>query len=258
MPPIPPKAALVPVPLPVIPRTEAEKEELIRSMLPLVNHIVNRMGLFLPPHISQDDLISAGVIGLLDAVERYDPARGSSIKTFCSFRIRGEILDELRRLDWVPRSVHREARALESVQDTLAQRLGREPNEEELRVELKMSPVEFTELLDRIRPATYFSLQEPVFDSEGGEALAHEEVLADEGTPTPFASLLNAEDKAILRSTMEKLPAQQLHVLSLYYMEGLRLKEIAEILDITESRVSQVHTLAITRLRAAFLRERKR
>jgi RNA polymerase sigma factor for flagellar operon FliA len=253
----PPKLTIVPV-SPAIVRTEAEKEEIIRSMLPLVNHIVNRMGLFLPPHISQDDLVSAGVIGLLNAVDRYDPSRGTSLKTFCSFRIRGEVLDELRRLDWVPRSVHREARALEAAQDALAQKLGREPVEEELRASLQMSPAEFTDLLDRIRPATYFSLQEPVFDSDGGESLSHEDVLPDEGVASPFASLLNEEDKAILRSTMEKLPVQQLQVLSLYYMEGLRLKEIAEILDITESRVSQVHTLAISRLRVSFIKERRR
>ena len=239
-------------------RTPEERDELIRSLLPLVQHIVARMGLFLPPHVSQDDLVSAGVVGLIDAIERYDPTRGSSIKTFCTFRIRGGILDELRRLDWVPRSVHREARALEAAQATIAQRLGHEPTEDELCSELKMDRKEFDEMLERIRPATYLSLQEPVFDSEEGDSLNHEDIVADEAALSPFASLLNEEDKVILRRTMDKLPAQQVQVLSLYYMENLRLKEIAAILDITESRVSQVHTLAITRLRAAFLKERKR
>jgi RNA polymerase sigma factor for flagellar operon FliA len=251
-----PKFPLVPVP-PAVSRTPEERDTLIRSMLPLVQHIVSRMGLYLPPHIAQDDLVSAGVIGLLDAVERYDPSRGSSLKTFCSFRIRGEILDELRRLDWVPRSVHRDARALEAAQETVAQRHGREPTEEEVAAELKIGKKEFGELLDRIRPVTYFSLQEPVFESENGDSMSHEDVIADEDALSPFASLLNEEDKLILRRTMEKLPVQQLHVLTLYYMENLRLKEIAEILGITESRVSQVHTLAISRLRAAFFRERK-
>ncbi len=226
-------------------------------MLPLVNHIVSRMGLFLPPHIAKDDLISAGVIGLIDAVERYDPSRAASLKTFCSFRIRGEVLDELRRLDWVPRAIHREARMLEAAQDGVAQRFGREPTEEELCQELKISRQELTEMLDRIRPVTYFSLQEPVFTSDEGDSLSHEDVVADDSATTPFASLLNEEDKAILRKIMEKLPVQQLHVLTLYYMENLRLKEIAEILDITESRVSQIHTLAMTRLRSAFFRGEK-
>jgi len=242
---------------PVIQRTEAERHELIQSMLPLVQHIVSRMGLFLPPHIAQDDLVSAGVIGLIDAVERYDPARGSSLKTFCSFRIRGEVLDELRRLDWVPRSVHRDARRLEQTQDAIAQRKGREPTEDELAAELGLTLPELNELLDRIRPATYFSLQEPAFDNEGGDSLSHEDIIADPTATSPFASLLNEEDKVILRRTMEKLPVQQLHVLTLYYMENLRLKEIAEILGITESRISQVHTLAISRLRSAFFKERK-
>lgn len=147
--------------------TEAERDALIRSMIPLVHHIVARMGLFLPPHIAQEDLVSAGVIGLIDAVERYDASRGSSLKTFCSFRIRGEVLDELRRLDWVPRSVHREARMLEGAQEAIAQRLGREPTEDELCQELHIGRQQLTELLDRIKPTTYFSLQEPIYEGEG-------------------------------------------------------------------------------------------
>ncbi|HEY8965567.1 MAG TPA: FliA/WhiG family RNA polymerase sigma factor [Candidatus Methylacidiphilales bacterium] len=256
-PPLPRRAAATPAP-PVVARTEQERDELIRSLLPLVNHVVARMGLYLPPHIAQDDLISAGVMGLLDAVDRYDPSRGTTLKTYCSFRIRGQILDELRRLDWVPRSVHKDARTLEAAQEAASQRLGREPTEDELAKELGISVKDLLELLDRIRPATYFSLQEPVFNSDEGDSLSHEDVVPDPNSPTPFASLLNEEDKVILRRTMEKLPVQQLHVLTLYYMENLRLKDIAAVLDITESRVSQVHTLAITRLRSTFLRERKR
>ncbi len=255
--PLPRRAAAVPPGPPPVKRTEEERDALVRSLLPLVNHVVARMGLYLPPHISQDDLISAGVMGLLDAVDRYDPTRGTTLKTYCSFRIRGQILDELRRLDWVPRSVHKDARTLEAAQEAVAQRLGREPTEAELAKEMGMGVQELLEMLDRIRPATYFSLQEPVFNSDEGDSLSHEDVVPDPSAMTPFASLLNEEDKAILRRTMEKLPVQQLHVLTLYYMENLRLKDIAEILNITESRVSQVHTLAITRLRSTFLKERK-
>ena len=256
--PLPRRAAALQPPGPLVKRTEEERDELIRSMLPLVNHVVARMGLYLPPHIAQDDLISAGVMGLLDGVDRYDPSRGTTLKTYCTFRIRGQVLDELRRLDWVPRSVHKDARTLEAAQDAVAQRLGREPTEDELAKEMGLSVKDLLEMLDRIRPVTYFSLQEPVFNSEEGDSLSHEDVVADPSGITPFASLLNEEDKAILRRTMEKLPVQQLHVLTLYYMENLRLKDIAEVLNITESRVSQVHTLAMTRLRSTFLKERKR
>ncbi len=238
-------------------KSPEERDLLIRSMLPLVVHVVSRMSLYFPPHTSKEDLISAGVIGLIDALNRYNPDRGSSVKTFCSLRIRGAVLDELRRLDWVPRSIHRASRALEAAQDAVAHRLGREATEEEVALEMKMTMEEFAELLERVKPCTYLSLNEPAYDSGEGDALTHEEVIADNQTPDAVMHLLNDEDKAILRNIFEKLPRQQLQVLSLYYMENLKLKEIAEIMDVTESRVSQIHTLAIIRLRSSFLRERQ-
>jgi RNA polymerase sigma factor for flagellar operon FliA len=238
-------------------KTPEERDTLIQSMLPLVGHIVSRMSLYFPAHTSKEDLISAGVIGLIDALNRYDPNRGSSVKTFCSLRIRGAVLDELRRLDWVPRSVHREARLLEQAQEAVAKRLNREPLEREVAQEMGLSLEQFEELLDRVKPCTYISLNEAAYFSDEGDSLTHEEVLADNRMQDAVMRLLNAEDKAILRRIVEKLPKQQLQVLSLYYMENLRLKEIAQIMDVTESRVSQIHTLAIIRLRAAFLKERQ-
>jgi RNA polymerase sigma factor FliA len=238
-------------------KSPEERGELIVSLLPLVNQVVSRMSLYFPAHTSKDDLVSAGVIGLIDALNRYDPSRGSSVKTFCALRIRGAVLDELRRLDWVPRSVHRDARALETAQETVSRRLNREPTEEEIAAEMGITPEALYELLDRVKPTTFLSLDEAVFDSGEGESLTHEEVLPDNNTPDAVMRLLNEEDKVILRKIVEKLPKPQLQVLSLYYMESMRLKEIAQIMSITESRVSQIHTLAITRLRAAFFRERQ-
>jgi RNA polymerase sigma factor FliA len=237
-------------------KSTEEQIALAESLLPLVHHIVSRMSLYFPPHTSRDDLISAGVIGLLDGLEKYDEKRGASLKSYCALRIRGAVLDELRRLDWVPRSVHKDARMLEAAQEAVARQLDREPTEEEVAAELKLSKEEFDLLLERVKPCTYLSLQESVFESEEGESLTHEDVLADEHASDAVMRLLNEEDKVILRETFKKLPKQQVHVLSLYYMENLKLKEIALIMSITESRVSQIHTLAITRLRAAFFKQR--
>ena len=237
---------------------DPEREKTIESMLPLVHHIVSRMALYLPPHLSREDLVSAGVIGLIDAVDRYDPKKGTALKTYCSLRIRGSILDELRRLDWVPRSVHREARELQKAQDAAAQKVGREPTEEEIRNEMGLDSEEFAQLLARIRPTSYFSLQEPIYDNGDGDALTHEEILADNRAQDAVEVVLHEEDKKIVKEQLQNLPLAQMQVLTLYYMENLRLKEIAEILDLTESRVSQIHTMAVSRLRSSFKRERKR
>lgn len=235
----------------------SEREQAIESMLPLVKHIVARLAIYLPPHISRDDLASAGIVGLIDAVDRYSDDKGCSLKTYCSIRIRGAILDELRRLDWVPRSVHRDARRLSETQEILAQELGREPDDEEIRERMGLDNEEWEELLERVKPLSYFSLQEAASQGDDVNPLLHEEILADPRAHDAVTSLLQEEDKTILRSQLQELPPQQLQVLTLYYMEDLRLKEIAEILNLTESRVSQIHTLAINRLRAAFLRKRR-
>lgn len=255
----------VPAPTGAIVPAEKSKSGLTRnqkieSMLTLVNHIVNRVAIYLPPQITKEDLVSAGVIGLIDAVDRYDPQKGTSLKTYCSLRIRGAVLDELRRLDWTPRSVYRDSRELQRAQERVAQKMGREPTEEETRQEMGLTEEEFRKLLERIRPTTYFSLQEPIRESSSGEgdAMLHEEVVADPRGKDAITLALTEEDKKIVRDQLQQLPMAQMQVLSLYYMEDLRLKEIAEILNLTESRISQIHTLAVHRLRSAFFRARKR
>jgi RNA polymerase sigma factor FliA len=234
-----------------------DRDKQIEEMLPLVRHIASRMAMFLPPHVAKDDLVSAGVVGLIDGVDRYDATKGASLRSYCALRIRGAIVDELRRLDWVPRSIHRDARHLSETQEKLAQQFGREPLEDEIRSELGMEMEQFHEFLDRTKPASYFSLQEPVHNSDESEPLTHEEVLSDPKGSDAISQILHMEDKEILMDQLQRLPLQQLRVLTLYYLEGLRLKEIAEILDITESRVSQIHTLAINRLRGQFDRVRQ-
>ncbi|MES2309280.1 MAG: FliA/WhiG family RNA polymerase sigma factor, partial [Verrucomicrobiota bacterium] len=208
-------------------------------------------------HITKDDLVSSGVLGLMDAITRYDPSRGASLNSYCHLRIRGAVLDELRRLDWVPRTVHEDAKKLEKAQEKLAALHGREPEEEEIRQELGLNVQEFSELLDRIKPISFLSLQEPAYNDDNGEALTHEEVIPDNKAENALGNLLRSEDHELLKEQLQLLPKQQLIVLSLYYYEGLRLREIAEVMDLTESRVSQIHALAVSRLKKFFEKQRK-
>jgi RNA polymerase sigma factor for flagellar operon FliA len=236
--------------------TPGNRDQIIEQHLPLVRHIVGRMMMHLPSHVCADDLFSAGVMGLIQAVDRYNCDRGANLKTYCTLRIRGAILDELRRQDWVPRSVHREARRLQEAQSKIAQRFGREPKEEEVAAELGLGLDAFHDLLDRVKPVSFVSIQEPVLGGDSGDPLFKEETLADQNASDSLKELLSSEDRTILIEQLKLLPKQQTQVLSLYYIEDLRLKEIAEIMGLTESRVSQIHTLAISRLRSAFERAR--
>ncbi len=226
-----------------------EQHDLIVSMLPLVKTVVGRIAISLPPHISQDDLLSAGLIGLMDAVRRYDATKGSSLKSYVAMRVRGAVLDELRSMDWAPRSVHRQARDFRKVQQALEQRLGREASEEELAEEMHLSIEELERYMANIRPALFISLQD--VRSQGLEGdLTQEECIQDVRTRNPLESTLNEERHRLVVETIQSLSPIEQKVLALYYYEDLRLKEIAETLNVTESRVSQIHTLAIQRLRS--------
>ncbi len=238
--------------------SQREKEILIESLLPLVKQVVNRMSQFLPSQFTREELMSAGTLGLLDAVKRYDHRKGSSLNTYCSLRIRGAVLDELRRLNWLPRSVHRDARKLAQIQDQLAQALGREATTHEIQRELKMGDKKFLAFLNKVKPVTFFSLQEPAFNVDGSNSVLNEEILPDDDAKSASEEMLQQEDRQLLVTCLNKLSKSQTQVLVLYYIEDLRLKEIADILHLTESRVSQIHTLAMNRLRTIFQRERAR
>lgn len=242
---------------PVETKSRLSHEKQIESLLPLVRQVANRLAVFLPTYISRDELISAGVFGLMDAVKRFDPKKGSSLNTYCSLRIRGAILDELRRLDWVPRTVHHDAKKLAQAHERLAQVLGREASEDEVKAELNLSDGEYQRLIDRVKPVAFFSLHEPAYGSDE-DAVLNEEIVADSHMLNASQQMLLQEDRDILLTSLRSLPKTQAQVLVLYYIEDLQLKEIAEILQLTESRISQIHTLAIVRLRTIFERERQR
>jgi RNA polymerase sigma factor for flagellar operon FliA len=228
----------------------ADREETIRGLLYLVQHIAGRLVARLPAHVAKEDLISAGVVGLIDAVDRYDSSKGCSLKTYSSLRIRGAMVDELRSQDWVPRTVHRDEKIYEQASDKLSQKFGREATPEEIRKELGMTPQAFEQFTERTQTLASFSLNESWSD-EDGNSMDRGEIMPNLATPTALDEILRDEDRALLHGELNRLPRTEKLVLSLYYMEDLRLKEIAQILSVSESRVSQIHTQALQRLTAA-------
>jgi RNA polymerase sigma factor FliA len=232
------------------PTVSADREETIRGLLYLVQHIAGRLVARLPSHIAKEDLISAGVVGLIDAVDRYDASKGCSLKTYSSLRIRGAMVDELRSQDWVPRTVHRDEKIYEQAAEKLSQKFGREACPEEIRKELGMTLQAFELFSERTQTITSFSLNE-AWSDEDGNTIDRGDIMPDTSTPTALDEILRDEDRALLHGELDRLPRNEKLVLCLYYMEDLRLKEIALILEVSESRVSQIHTEALRRLTTA-------
>ena len=224
------------------------KEKLILEYAPLIKFIAQKIAVRLPSNIEFDDLVSSGVIGLMDAIDKYDPSRDNKFKTYAEFRIRGAILDELRAQDWVPRSVREKAKQLERAHARLEQQLGRVPTEDEITSELQMSKDEYYELLNQVKSVSILSLDEAgSFNSSDRKSILS--LLESCKIPSPITQLNLKSVKEVVTRAIESLPEKQRLVLSLYYYEDLNLKEIGEVLDVTESRVSQLHTQAILWLR---------
>lgn len=224
------------------------KEKLILEYAPLIKFIAQKIAVRLPSNIEFDDLVSSGVIGLMDAIDKYDPTRDNKFKTYAEFRIRGAILDELRAQDWVPRSVREKAKQLERAHVRLEQQLGRVPTEDEITSELNISKEEYFELLNQVKSVSILSLDEAgSFNSSDRKSILS--LLESCKIPSPLTQLNLKAVKEVVTKAIEALPEKQRLVLSLYYYEDLNLKEIGDVLDVTESRVSQLHTQAILWLR---------
>lgn len=226
-----------------------QKQHIIQEFSPLVKFIAQKISLRLPANIELDDLMSAGVIGLMDAIEKYDPARDNKFKTYAEFRVRGAILDELRAQDWIPRSMREKAKGIERSFQKLEQKLGRSATEEEVAKDLGMPLDEFQSTLHQCKSVSLLSLDEVgTFSNGDRKSLLG---LLEAGRDTnPLVQLAGSELREQLAESIEDLPEKQRMVLSLYYYEDMNLKEIGEILEVTESRVSQLHTQAVLRLRS--------
>jgi RNA polymerase sigma factor FliA len=229
----------------------AARERLVVAYSPLVKYVAGRMGSGLPQHVEEADLISYGLVGLINAIERFDLEREIKFETYAMTRIKGAIIDELRSLDWVPRSVRARAREIERANVKLESRLQRSPTDEELAAELEITVEEFQESLIAISNSTIAALDElwMVSDSSG-DTVSLLDTLPDQSAPDPVAVVDASELKDRLADAIARLPEREKLVIALYYYENLTLREIGEVLGVTESRISQLHTKAVLRLRS--------
>ena len=231
-------------------RDRRVRDRLILTYAPLVKYVAGRLGSGLPAHVDDDDLVSYGLLGLIGAIERYDPDRDVKFETYAIARIKGSIIDELRSLDWVPRSVRSRARDIERAIGELESRLGRAPTDEEIAGKLGVSEDELNESLSEISRTSIAALDELWTVSSGGDSVALIDTIEDEQGPNPQAALDETELREAIADAISRLPEREKLVVTLYYYEELTLREIGEVLGVTESRVSQLHTKAILRLKA--------
>jgi len=220
----------------------------VRSHLPLVRQVVQRILPRKPPEVATEDLISWGVVGLLDAMRKYDHEREASFATYAQYRIRGSILDYLRRCDWLPRSVRQRSHDVEAATTELEHRFGRPPTIDEVASAMGMSVAEYSQTLWSCGPVTLVPTAELCF-GRGEESLSGDEVISDGCASGPMSHLLRKERVAILAEAIQTLPEKERIVVSFYYFEGLTMREVAEALHLTEGRISQLHTQAMARLR---------
>jgi RNA polymerase sigma factor for flagellar operon FliA len=227
------------------------RERLVVAYSPMVKFVAGRLGAGLPSHVDDADLISYGLMGLIGAIERFEPERGIKFETFAMTRIRGAIIDELRSLDWVPRSVRARAREIEAVQAKLEHELQRAPSEAELAARLDITEDELQTSLLEIANSSVYALDElwTVSDSSGDQ-VSLLDTISDPRAEDPQESLASSEIKDRLTEAISSLPEREQLVVALYYYENLTLREIGEVLGVTESRVSQLHTKAVMRLKS--------
>jgi RNA polymerase sigma factor FliA len=227
------------------------RERLVVAYSPLVKYVSGRMASGLPAHVDEADLISYGLVGLINAIERFEPAREIKFETYAITRIKGAIIDELRTQDWVPRSVRARAREIERANAKLEHQLQRAPTDEEMATELKISVEDFQDFLLQISNSTVAALDELWTTSDSsGDAVSLLDTIHDPDAPDPAAVMDQTDLKDRVADAIARLPEREKLVVALYYYENLTLREIGEVLGVTESRVSQLHTKAVLRLRS--------
>jgi RNA polymerase sigma factor FliA len=230
-------------------KRDENKETLILNYLPLVKYVAGRLSVTLPSHVDRNDLVSSGTIGLMNAIENFDPQFKTKFETYAIIRIKGAMLDELRSLDWVPRSAREKFCLLQKAYAKLEQRYGRPATDIEVAKELGISTEELSQLLMEEKSVTVLSLNEILnYDDSENKSVAMINSVKDDNQASPYDNAELEEKKEMVAECIEQLPEQERIVITLYYYESLMLKEIGKVLNISESRVSQIHTKAIIRL----------
>lgn len=227
---------------------EAEREELIRSFLPLVKRVVHRLAGRLPAEVDVKEMLNSGIIGLVDALEKYDPRHETNFSTYAQFRIRGAILDSFRSQDWAPRSLRHKAHKLESAYMKLEQELGRPAEDGEVAAHLGVDTDMLQKMLSEVSGVVMLSFEELGF-GHGEERFVAEDFLPS-AKQDPLGDILESERIEIIARALDRLPEKERLVITLYFYEELNLKEIGEIIGVTESRASQVRSRALLRLRS--------
>lgn len=226
------------------------REKLILHYAPLVKYVAGRVAIGLPPSVELDDLVSYGVFGLMDALDKYEPTRGVKFETYALARIRGAMIDGLRSVDWVPRSVRQKAREFEAASQKLETSLGRAATDRELAAAMGLSDDEYTQMLSEVACTTLNSLDDLWHnDADGDDPVRVADSVKDTQAEDPLERLEFTELKRALAGAIDQLAERERLVLALYYYEGLTLKEIGKVLEVTEARISQIHSKAILRLR---------
>jgi len=230
-----------------------DRDQLIIECLPLVKFIAHRISARLPSHVDVDDLIHSGILGLMDAVKKFEPDRNVKFKTYAEQRIRGAILDGLRDLDWVPRSLRRKKKDIETAYHQLEQEKGRAATDEEVAARLGLTLEELQHSLDDLKGVSLGTFMEAGENSEGESLISF---IPDPDGENPHIQLQAREVRTLLKNAVDRLPTKERFVVQLYYYDELTMKEIGTLLNITESRVSQLHTKSMLRLRGK-LKERR-
>lgn len=228
---------------------EEEKEQIIREFLPYIKYTASRLLWRLPPQLTIDDLISAGLIGLMDAVDKYDTSRGK-LKTYAEFRIKGSMLDELRAVDWVPRSTKKKVNDIKSAHSRLEKEFGRMPDDEEVAEALDLTLEEYYKTLYEASGSISFRFEDFEAEGAGEDGLNILECIPDTQARDPLALLEDGARREMLAALIDGLPEKEKLLLSLYYWDELTMKEIGRVMNLTEGRVCQIHTQALIRLKA--------
>lgn len=236
-------------------RDEMARQALVEAHVGLVRYVAGRLALGLPHYLEFPDLYSAGLLGLIQSIDNFDTSRGIKFETYAIPRIRGAILDELRSQDWFPRSLRRKAREVEEAYARLEATLGRPATDEEVASELDLTLEEFDRVMTQVSAATIVSLETELHPDEGGNVHRIIDTIADLTTAAPGDRLADEEMRDVIVGCLDELSERERLVLTLYYYEELTLREIGEVLNVTESRVCQVHTKAIFRLRGKLERK---
>ncbi|MDX1957980.1 MAG: RNA polymerase sigma factor WhiG [Leptospiraceae bacterium] len=226
------------------------REYLVLKYSPLVKHVAGRVAIGMPQNVEFDDLVSYGVFGLLDAIEKFDPAREIKFKTYAMTRIRGSIFDELRSVDWIPRSIRQKAKELEQIIGMLENEDGPDVPDEKIAKALNMTTDEYSSFLTKISGTSIVSLNDVWFLGDENDEVSFMETLESPTNLNPDVIIEKEEIKSVIVDAIKTLPEKEKKVIVLYYYEDLTLKEIGEVLEVTESRISQLHTKAVMRLRS--------